>query len=150
LAETKKFKWDPSCLIPDQIELDFGALDPKGPFIMREMSRNDLMDFVVESIDKKFVDEEGNRQAFVTTAREQEAVLWKYFSLSTSYGETSNKRTVKFFEELKLTGSALGNLIEAFFEINHLDEILATGGNWLMLPNVRAIQRQTEAEENES
>jgi len=146
----KKFKWNPDCLVPDSIEIPLGAADPKGPFTMRELSRTDLLKFVGECIDKKFIKEDGEREPFVKVATEQEEVLNRYFAMSTSYGDKDNKRTPEFFAKLDIPTSAYGDLIEAFFDINHLDEILATGGNWLMLPTVREVQKQSEALENES
>ena len=150
MSKDKKFKWNPECLVPDEIEVDLGAADPKSPFTMRELSRTDLLSFVGECIDKKFIKEDGERAPFIEVAKEQEEVINRYLALSTSYGEASNKRKPEFFAKLDIPTSAYGDLIEAFFDINHLDEILATGGNWLMLPTVREVQKRSEASESAS
>lgn len=146
----KEFKWNPDCLIPDEATVDFGKADPKGPFVMRELSRTDLLAFVVECIDKEFVDAEGKRDPFAQIAAQQADVLNRYFAASTSYGDKDNKRTAEFFAKVDIPTRAYGDLIELFFDLNHLDEIMATGGNWLMLPRVREIQKQAEAEEEKS
>jgi hypothetical protein len=145
----KQFKWNPECLVPSSIDIDFGPADPGGPFILRELSRTDLLTFINECIEKKFIKEDGEREAFGVVVKEQEEVINKYFALATSYGDEKNKRTPEFFATLEIPTMAYGDLIEAFFNVNHLDEILATGGNWLMLPTVREIQKQTEASEKE-
>lgn len=150
MSNGKKFKWNPECLKPSQETIDFGReLDPNGPFILRELSRTDLLSFIETSIEKKFLKEDGEREPFMTVVKDQEPMINKYLSLATSYGEESNKRSEEFFAKLDIPTHAYGDIIELFFEINHLDEILATGGNWLMLPTVREIQKQTEAIENE-
>lgn len=148
MLKDKKFKWAPECIVPDSLEIDLGQADPNGAFILRELSRTDLLAFVGECIDKKFVNEDGDRQPFLEVAAEQSEVIDKYLSKSTSYsGEDSkNYRSPEFFKTLDIPTRVYGDLIEAMFEVNHLDEILATGGNWLMLPTVREVQKQTEAE----
>lgn len=146
MAKDKRFKWNPECLVPDFLEIDLGKADPGAPFTLRELSRTDLLGFIEECIDKKFIDEDGNREVFSKVAKEQEEVLNRYLSKATSYGLKDNNRTPEFFAKLDIPTSAYGDIIEVFFDINHLDEILATGGNWLMLPTVRELQKQSEAE----
>lgn len=157
----KKFKWNPECLQRDTFEVDLGAADPKGTvFTMYEMSRTPLLNFVEECIDKKFINEEGDRLPFTQVASEQAEVLHKYFSESTKTPglvqkgdydskKDTNFRSPEFFKELDIPTRAFGDLIEGWFGVQHLEEILATGGNWLMFPTVREIQRQSETDESE-
>lgn len=159
--EEKKFKWNPECLQRDEFEVDLGAADPKGtPFKLYEMSRTPLLAFVEECIDKKFIDAEGDRLPFTQVEKEQAEVLHKYLSESTKTpgllqkgdynpDKDLNFRSAEFFASLDIPARAFGDLIEGWFACQHLEEILATGGNWLMLPTVREIQRRSEAEDDE-
>jgi len=155
----KKFKWDSSCLQRDECEIDLRNADPNNsPFTMYELSRSPLLKFVEECIDRKFLKEDGEtREDFTKIAGEQAEVLHKYFSESTKtpsllqkggYDPTTDKnyRSPEFFAGLDVPARAFGDLIECFFNVQHLEEILSTGGNWLMIPTVREVQRRAESE----
>lgn len=163
MSEDKKskFKWDPECLKRDEFEIDLGAADPAGtPFIIYELARGPLLEFVETCIDKNFLKEDGERRPFAEIEKEQVEVLSKVFSESTKtpsllqagdykHKKDPNYRAPEFFAKLDIPARAFGDLIEAFFAVQHLEEILATGGNWLMLPTVRQVQKQTEADDAE-
>ena len=155
----KKFKWDSTCLERDECEIDLRNADSNGrPFKFLELSRTPLLKFVEECIDREFLNEKGEREEFTKIADSQLDVLCRYFSESTKtpslvvkgdYDPTMDKnyRSPEFFKELDITARVFGDLIEQFFNVQHLEEILSTGGNWLMIPTVRRVQRQTESED---
>lgn len=154
----KKFKWDSSCLERDECEIDLRNADPSGrPFKFYELARTQLLKFVEECIDKDFLNDKGEREEFTKIAGEQAEVLHRYFSESTKtpsllqkgeYDPAADKnyRSPEFFAGLDIPTRAFGNLVECYFQVQHLEEILATGGNWLMFPTVREIQRRAETE----
>lgn len=153
MGESKKFIWDNAALVPDSLEITFPSEvtggDPVTVFHY-ELPRVELTNFVVEGIDKKFVLEvekeiEGEkrmvleRTPFTTVAAEQEALLFKYLAKS-----TRGKQTEKFYAKLLLGAGGLIALVDAFMRLNHLEEITASGGNWFMLPSIRAMLAEAD------
>jgi hypothetical protein len=53
---------------------------------------------------------------------------------------TRNVKSPKYFAEAGFTANAYGRLVDLLFELNHVDEILSVGGNWLMMPSVYATR----------
>jgi hypothetical protein len=149
---TDRFKWDDKALIPDSVEVTLPAEvtgSEKVKVKFYELSRPDLVGFVAEAIDKKFVnvnDETGDisRTPFKDVEAEQSKLLFKYLAIA-----TKNVHSAEFFENLALTSGGLYALVSMLLTVNHLDEILATGGNWLLLPSVRTMLTE-EAEKTES
>ena len=148
MSESKKFVWDDSVLVPDSLEIIFPTEVTGGEpvtVIHYELARVELVNFVAEGIDKKFVHEvekeiDGEKQMIVErtpfkdVVAEQETLLFKYLAKS-----SRGKQTAKFYAGLQLGAGALIALIDAFLKLNHLEEITASGGNWFLLPTIRAM-----------
>jgi hypothetical protein len=154
MSESKKFQWDDSVLVPESLEITFPAevtgSDPV-TVIHYELPRVELVNFVTEGIDKKFITEvekeiDGVKQMVVERTKfkevvaEQEALLFKYLAKS-----SRGKQPEKFYAKLQLGAGALIALVDAFLKLNHLEEITASGGNWFMLPTIRAMLSEADA-----
>ena len=154
MSESKKFQWDDSVLVPESLEITFPAevtgSDPV-TVIHYELPRIELVNFVAEGIDKKFVHEvekeiDGEKQVvlertpFKDVVAEQEVLLFKYLAKS-----TRGKQAAKFYTGLQLGAGALIALVDAFLKLNHLEEITASGGNWFLLPTIRAMLSEADA-----
>lgn len=150
----KKFQWDDAALIPDSMEITFPTEVTGGDpvtVIHYELPRIELVNFVAEGIDKKFLIEverevDGvkkmvpERTPFKDVVSAQEALLFKYLAVS-----TRGKQTDKFYAKLKIGAGGLFALVDAFLKLNHLEEITASGGNWFMLPTIRAMLTEADA-----
>jgi hypothetical protein len=159
MSDTKKFKWDDSALVPDFVDVTFPTEVTGGePETVRqwELSRPDLVDFVSEAMDRNFVQEvekevEGvmqkvtERIPFKKVSADQEALLFKYLAKS-----SRGAKDEKFYKNLKLGAGGLIALVDMFLQLNHLDEITASGGNWFMLPTIRQMLSEAEKDESES
>lgn len=166
----KKFVWDSSALTPETADV------PGFPVSMRkdgtvetedlqfiEFTRTNLVDYVTEGYDvemyreveKELLDEDGTLKPTKITERipikeidaKQSAVLFKYLSLASWDGSKRGVKPPKFFENAPLTGGQISALADMLNQINHIDAILGTGGNWLVLPTIRRLR---EADESES
>ena len=150
MAETEKktYKWNPECLVPETATVDLGKdLDPGGPFEFRELPRTDLLSFIDHCVNNKFTNEAGDRLPFLEIYKKQEAMINDYLSRSTGKKGDPNFRPVKFFETLEVPPRVYGDFLELLYQINHLEEILGTGGNLLMLPTLREVMRKDQATE---
>ena len=144
-----KFQWDDSVLVPESLEITFPTEVTGGEPVTvmhYELPRIELVNFVTEGIDKKFINEverEGQmvmeRTAFKDVVTEQEALFFKSLAKS-----TRGKQTEKFYSKLQLGAGALIALVDAFWKLNHLEEITASGGNWFMLPTIRAMLAEAD------
>lgn len=157
------FTWDESALIPDTLEatLPTGSKDGEASterVTLRELPRRHLIAFVSEAMDNRFVHDverevDGKlvkvteRLPFTEVSDTQSKVICKYLSLA-----TDGAKKPEFFAKVldNLTGKAIGALIDAFIKMNRLEEIAATGGNWLLLPQVRDIMATAAKEESGS
>lgn len=150
MSSTKpKFQWDDSVLTPDSITVNFSKLttkDEDAAVEFYELPRQTLVEFVAESLEKKIYetgedgkltkDDEGKeiKRSFKQVELEHSKFLFKYLSKS-----TRGKRPEKFFESLELTATMLTGLVDMLLKLNHIEEVLATSGNWLMLPMMRDL-----------
>ena len=153
---TKKFKWDDKALIRDSLIITFPIEVTDGDVEtvkQWELCRSDLVDFVAEAMDKKFIQEveqpDGTtiteRLSFESVAEGQEALLWKFMAKS-----SQGVRDETFYKNLKLGAGGLIALVDAFLQLNHLNEIMASGGNWFMLPTIRQMLLEAATESSES
>jgi hypothetical protein len=157
-----EFKWDDNALIPDSVEVTFQSKDDdkfkKEKVTFYEFPRLTLVEFVTESMDKKFIEidaETGQpkrdendiiiRRPFGDVADEQAELLFKYLAKA-----SRDVKDIGFFRDLDLTSKGMYALVDMLLSINHLNEILATGGNWLMLPTVREMLSGAEKVVSES
>lgn len=148
-----QFKWDESALKPAEVTIDFSDLtktkDDKVTFY--ELPRTDLVEFVAESLEKRVVEEiknpttgevERNDDGSVKTKTrpfrdveaEHSAYFFKYLAVS-----SRGAKDCAFFQALPLTVTALDGLVDMLLKMNHVEEVLATSGNWLMLPTIKSL-----------
>jgi hypothetical protein len=160
MGSTKTFRWGPEAMQPETIEVPY----PNGATIThKELSRKKLFLFIddINKTDLKptyekrmieLVNPENNVaqvddagevikvertvrvEPVVTKVAEEKVKLICKWLAETAQGDFKPK----YFEDMdELTGRTFGNLIEMLFELNHVDEILSTSGNLLMLPLIR-------------
>lgn len=157
----QKFQWDASALIPDTVEIDFSSLtdNAETPDLVTftELSRTDLVIFVEESLELNVIklktdgtpetDEDGKqvRKKFAEVEKEHAAFLFKWLEKA-----CQSKKKAKDFETMKLTVPAIAALVDMLLKLNHVDEVLATSGNWLMLPQAMAFLAAANAGSSES
>lgn len=143
----KKFVWDESVLIPEQVTIPFpveivdGVVTKKEEVIHYELPRTELVAFIAEGIDQNFIettDVDGEkvekRKPFGTIEAQQRAVIFKYLAKS-----TRGVKDAKFYEKLEIGVRGMDALVEMLYSLNHIEEVIGTGGNWLMLPTVREM-----------
>jgi hypothetical protein len=158
-----KFKWNDSALVPEVIEVNYptkfnedGTVATTENVVHTELVRKDLVEFIAEALDKNFIREvevevdgekttKPERIPFKEVEAEQAGLLFKYLAKT-----TKGKKDAKFFEKLEIGARGMDALVEMFFELNHIQEVTATGGNWLMLPTIRQAMSEVEAQESES
>lgn len=149
------FKWDDKALVPDSVEVNFPL--PSGgkeKVTFYEFPRMVLVEFIAESMEKKFIETEEDgqpkkdengiivRRPFGDVADEQSDLLFKYLAKA-----SRGAKDIDFFKEADIPSKGMYALVDMIMSINHLDEILATGGNWLMLPTVREMLSEVKADE---
>lgn len=149
-----KFKWSDDALSPDSLEMVFpGSITPTGEDVkvtQWELSRPDVVAFIQEGFDRTFTHEvdqpdgtkEKKQLPFADIVKAQETLLWKYLAKSSRGAQDE-----KFYKSLTLGAKGLIALVDAFMHLNHLEEIMASGGNWFLLPTIRSM---SEAEEEGS
>lgn len=156
------FKWDDNALIPSKVTIDFSPLtDSKDDKAVEffEFSRTDLTEFVSESLDLQVyeTEEDGKtlkltpetkqpiKRPFQEVAKDASASLFKFLALA-----TRSKRKAAFFEGLPLTGTALAGLSEMLTELNHVGEVIAASGNWMVLPTMMEMWAEARNKKDES
>lgn len=167
---SKDFKWDNSALKPSTITVDFTDLLPdKAPktfaqgadaVVFREFSRTDLVSFIDESLSKQIykpklvdgvaaTDTEGNeileRVPFIEVESDHSAFLFKYLAVS-----CRNAKDAEWFAKLDFTISGLTAIVDMLLVLNHVEEVLATQGNFMMLPTIRDLFAATAEKSSEN
>lgn len=161
MSNKPKFQWDADALTPDVVKIDFAKLTgTKDAEVITfyEFSRTELTDFVAGSLELKIFETEPDgsvkkdaegvdiRKKFSEVADEHSAFIFK--ALATA---TRSEKDEKFFADLPITAKGMAALVDMLLKLNHVDEVLATSGNWLMLPTVMEILGQAaDAKSNES
>lgn len=153
-----KFQWDADALVPEVIEIDFAPITGKEDKVaFHEFPRMILTEFVEESLALKVIklkedgtpekDDDGNeiRKSFGEVEKEHSAFLFKYLAKA-----AKDKKTAEEFGKMDLTVKAMSGLVDMLLKLNHVDEVLATSGNWLMLPTVMAFLAEADAKSQES
>jgi hypothetical protein len=147
LAE-KTFKWDNNSLIPDTLDVTFpkeitpDETDVKIKLV--EFPKPVLVSFVNEAIEVKFINEAGDRLAFSEVEDKQWEMLTKYLAEA-----SRGVKDQDWFKSLKLTSKGIIALVEAIISINHLTEIVSSGGNYFMLPTVIAVLSEANRVESD-
>lgn len=141
-----KYRYDASAFVKESIRIEVPEVDnpkAKRELTFTELSHSQLHEMVHELFDinqlKTVGEGEGahtQRKTFDELATEVTKPLIKWLSIST--GEDQ-----KYFEKLchSLSTSGVSKLIEILHEVNHIEEILQTGGNLMMLPVVQRIMK---------
>lgn len=165
---SKDFKWDNSALKPTTIIVDFTELLPQDAdktstagadkIEFREFPRTDLVAFIEESLSKKIwiekvgedekpiLDAENNpvleRLPFGKVEQDHSAFLFKYLSVG-----CRGVKSADWFAGLDFTISGLTAIVDMLMTLNHVEEVLSTQGNFMMLPTIRDLFAAT-AERN--
>jgi hypothetical protein len=158
-----KFKWDDSALIPESVEIHYPVKFAEDGSVLEtvtvqhfELARPHLVQFIAEALDKNFVREietevdgkkvmESKRVPFKDVEEEQRALLFDGLAKS-----TRGKKDAKFFEKLSIGARGMDALVEMFFALNHIAEVTATGGNWMLLPTMREAMAEAANPDSES
>lgn len=152
------FQWDASALLPDYAEVP-DLYGKNEVLILTEFPRTVLNDFIEECLNKDLsmteeievpseVDGEPpvktavkKQMPFVEVAKQQAEGIFKYLSLA-----TGNKQDAEYFRAAPMTSNGLGKLVELLYDLNHLDDILAARGNYLLLPSIYQAYKTEAAE----
>lgn len=158
-----KFQWDDSALIPESVEVNYpvefkedGTVKKTEKILHFELARPDLVKFIAEALDKNFIREvekdfDGEKKTvqervpFREVEAEQSKLLFEGLAKS-----TRGKKDAEFFANLNIGARGMDALVEMFFSLNHIQEVTATGGNWLMLPTVREALSEAETAETKT
>ena len=147
----KTFKWDASVLTPSKQDIEING----ETITLIEFPRTVTEQFIIESIEKKlskeekYKDDDGVEQTrnvripMKDVLSQQSELVNRYLSKA-----TKGVKTPKFFETAEFTANAYGHLVELLFELNHIEDILAVGGNWLVVPNIYAAREAAALAEN--
>ena len=154
----KAFEWDASALLPDYAEVpDLHGADEI--ITLSEFSRTTLNEFIEDCLNRDLSveeeieipsDIEGEEPTrrkikkslpFVEVAKQQSEGVFKYLSLA-----TGGKQNEDYFRSAPLTSNGLGKLVELLYDLNHLDDILAARGNYLLLPSIYQAYKTEAAE----
>lgn len=139
--DKSKLVWDDSALERDSAEITFtvkakkGAEPIKEKVMFYELSRTQLSNYLndIEGITVQKPPANGKKE-FEQISNETLALVFKYLSLS-----TDGAKSAEWFEQLALTSSATGRVIGFMHQLNHVEEILVSQGNWAALPSVTAM-----------
>lgn len=168
----KKFTWDEGVLSPDTVVVPFlrPADEPGGEPIPEnvtfyEFSRTDLIEYLESSKKLKIykelketeeVEDEDNPGKMVERPKRERLSLGKIgeehaaFMFKWLEKLCRGSHKADWFANLNLTASMLGKLAEMMYNINHIEEVVAASGNWLMLPTVQKMLAEIEEKEPES
>lgn len=172
----KNFVWDETVLIPESVTIPFPLLDKTGApvqddgktktedVVFREFTRTDLIAFMKEEKDLQVVRtlEEKEKKIDPVTGDEIEvpkleripfdevAAQHSDFVFKWLSKMTRGAKPPKFFEDLDIGTRGLGALVKMMSEVNHIEEVLASAGNWLMLPRIQEVLSQDDGESAKS
>lgn len=148
------FRFDAKAFLRDSATIEL-PLDPNDPtkvekITFRELSKTDFEKFVqdvfqINIVENPDADEDHRkRKDFEKLAEEVSGPLKKWLAKSSGKDEA-------FFDtfEENFSMRAFGLLLQVLYEVNHVEEVLATGGNLALLPTVQKIM-EAEPETQES
>lgn len=151
------FTFDAADLIPDEYRIDDFA-GTGNAVTFREFSKTNLENYITEVQEKSFLqtdehgeivkDEDGNpkRVEFSKVSRESYDMLMKHFAVAANEDFADEE----FFRSLDLSPKAVGRLVDLLHQLNHLDEIMMSGGNYSMLPMVKKWAEQSDLQTQNS
>jgi hypothetical protein len=149
---SKAFEWDDSALIPESVEVTIPLAEGKKKKItFYELPRIELVNFIREGVEAKFIkepeteDEKPTSLGFAVIEELQLKLMCKYLSKLCREVETP-----EFFLGLAWHPKMINAFAHLLVTINRIEEIIATGGNWLMLPTVHEMLSAAPEESSES
>jgi hypothetical protein len=138
-----KFSWDASALVREIVTISIEGEE----LIFTEFSKSNCDRFLSECVETKVTEEVPDpdnagktlfkRRPVSEVTKQQSALVNKWLAVASG-------KDIKFFTRLEETISswAYGHLVEMLFSINHVNDILAIGGNYLLLPTALEVARQ--------
>lgn len=152
--QSPNFRFDAKAFLRDSATIEL-PIDPSDEtkvekITFRELSKTDFESFVQDVFQINVVEnpddaeDKRKRKDFEKLAEEVSGPLKKWLSKSSGKDE-------EFFDEFEKNFSmrAFGLLLQVLYEVNHVEEVLATGGNLALLPTVQKIM-EVEPENQES
>jgi hypothetical protein len=154
-----KFVWDADDLIPSEVTIKFppikdGKPDYTAPaekqeeVTFYELPNLKLLQFVTESENMVIyqpspedtpTERKGKYRPVQDVGREHSDFLNKWLSIS-----CRGARSPEWFEQQELGVSAVIKLCDMISQINHVIEIMASQGNWFMLPLMQTAEEASE------
>lgn len=145
------FTFDASDLIPEVHKIEnFAGTDKTVTF--REFSKTNLESYITEVQEASYLekdddgnvirDEDGNpkRSPFSEASKKSYDMIMKYLAVAAEEDYADEE----FFRSLELSPKAVGRLVELINHLNHIQEILMSGGNYSVLPWVRDAVLESE------
>lgn len=152
--QSPSFRFDAKAFLRDSAVIEL-PIDPNDEskvekITFRELSKTDFESFVQDVFQINVVEnpdaeeDKRKRKDFEKLAEEVSGPLKKWLAKSSGKDEA-------FFDEFEKNFSmrAFGILLQVLYEVNHVEEVLATGGNLALLPTVQKIM-EVEPESQES
>ena len=138
-----KFSWDTSALVREVVTLNIEGDD----ITFTEFSKSNCDKFLAECVETKVTEEipdPDNEGKTLFKRRPVSEVTKQQTTLINKWLAVASGKDAKFFAKLEDTISswAYGHLVEMLFSINHVNDILAIGGNYLLLPTALEVARQ--------
>jgi len=149
MSKQNEFKWDDSALIPATLTVDFTPLLPEGSsepakVTFHEFSRTELTAFMTDGmLSNVFEMEEDGitakrdtqglpiKRPFEAVEKYNSQILFEHLSVS-----TGRAKPPEFFAGLRFTASTMAAFLDAWMKMQHIEEVIATSGNWMMLPTI--------------
>jgi hypothetical protein len=164
----KAFRWDESALEPSTITIPAGFLGTETDVTLYEFPKTVLNEFLAEGssgqlledteIDNPYFDEEVGEteenprrikskrvKPVPQVAEERRKVLCKYLALAARDPRITSEVFEKALNEDKTTYSADAYLAKILFDINHLDALINSQGNCLILHKYMGLGVQEES-----
>lgn len=150
---SKAFAWDDSALVPESVTTNIP--NPEGgskeKITFYELPRLELVSFIKEGVEAKFVKEPENEDEkpvnleFSVVEEMQINLMCKYLSIS-----CRKVKDEEYFKALPWHPNMIKAFAKLLVDLNHIEEIVTTGGNWLMLPAVSEVLLVAQGESSES
>jgi hypothetical protein len=143
MPELSVFKWDANALLPDQVTIDFGDKKDPDKVVFYEFPRTELLEFVEGASANKLMNDKNERRTIKEVSGDQTTFLCYWLSKS-----CRDVKPPEFFAERISYFTATIKFVEMLTALNHTDEIIASGGNWLALPAVLEFLQKEKVKES--
>lgn len=137
---SKKFKFDVSALSPESVTIKLN--DQTITFF--EFGNEVLYQFIDECVSppqKENDNDKVEQTTFAENALKSTDLIYKYVALASTLDESIS---AQFLKDLNLPPRAIGQLADMLWELNHLSDLLPTGGNFMVLPTIWRIRKDEE------